>query len=240
MKYTYQRNIRLIKLLYKSEFARVLCAKNTKNSFVMLRPVIDSFYKDPDICDIDKIYEKKALKSPIQLGLDGLCGWKMLFDLHDGNPIWLEDYEKIRGSKLGYFLLPNSTDRRTHQTINQLRYTVFGDRIDYTLYDISLFLNEKKRKKCRLLYAYQGETETFLKKYKDIEAFINDSNMLLNVFINKEKEVLNILTGKPLEPNEHKSFKFSPRWGVKSNKEEWQLYLNKIVELCNKSEKLEN
>lgn len=59
---------------------------------------------------------------------------------------WLEDYKTIRGSKLGYLLWPNSTDKRKHQTINQLRYTVFGDRIDYTLYDIQLFLDKKKRK----------------------------------------------------------------------------------------------
>jgi len=176
MKYTYQRNINLITLLYNSDFAKKLCVENTNNTFAMLRPVIDSFYKDPDVYDIDKIYDKKALKSSIQLGLDGLCGWKILFDIHDGDPIWLKDYEKIRGSKLGYLLLPNSTDGRTHQTINQLRYTVFGDRIDYTLYDISLFLDENKRKKCRLLNAYQGETEEFLKKYEDIEAFINDNN----------------------------------------------------------------
>lgn len=240
MEYAYQRNINLINLLYNSDFAKILCAENGNNYFAVLRSVIDSFYKDPDVYDINKIYDKNTLKSPERLGLDGLCGWKMLFDIYDGNPIWLKDYEKIRGAKLGYFLLPNSTDGRTHQTINQLRYTVFGDRIDYTLYDISLFLNEKKREECRLLKAYQGETETFLKKYKDIKAFINDSNMLLNVFINEEKEVLNILTGKPLESNEHKSFEFSPKWGVKNNKKEWKIYIDKITELCEKSEKLED
>ncbi|HEY0222655.1 MAG TPA: hypothetical protein VGC17_07710 [Lactovum miscens] len=240
MEYTYHRNIDLINLLYNSDFAKSLKIENANNSIAMLRSVIDSFYKDPDVYDIEKIYDKSTLKSTIQLGLDGLCGWKVLFDIYDGDSKWLEDYKTIRGSKLGYLLWPNSTDGRKHPTINQLKYTVFGDRIDYTLYDINLFLDKKKRDECRLSGAYQGETNTFFEKYESINDFIEDNNKLLSVFLNEEKEVVNILTGNPIKSNEHKKFQFSIRWGVKNNKEEWKLYIKKIVELCEKAEKLES
>ena len=161
--YTYQKNIELIKLLYDSELANELC-RNSQNNFKVLRPIIQSFYKDPDFYDRELFIENNKFNN-IEIGLDGLCGWKILFDIHEGNPKWLEDYETIRGSKLGYLLWPNSTDKMKHQTINQLRYIIFGDRIDYTLYDISLFLDKKKRQECRLLGAYQGETKKILEKY---------------------------------------------------------------------------
>lgn len=240
MKYTYQRNINLIKLLYESDFAKILCNGNLTKSFVRLRPVIDSFYKDPDVFDMKKICDKKILQSDIHLGLDGLCGWKMLFDIYDGDPKWLEDYETIRGSKLGYILLPNSMDKRKHKTINQLKYSVFGDRIDYTLYDISLFFDEKKRSECMLSEAYQGETEKFLIKCGNIKKFIDDANKTLNVFLNEKNEVLNIITKKPLELKELKDCKFSPRWGVRNKKEYWEKYIKEILKLCKKAEKLEN
>lgn len=64
MEYTYQRNIDLINLLYNSDFAKSLKIENANNS--MLRSVIDSFYKDPDVYDIEKIYDKNTLKSTIQ------------------------------------------------------------------------------------------------------------------------------------------------------------------------------
>lgn len=240
MEYTYQRNINLIKLLYESDLAKILCNENPTKSFVMLRPVIDSFYKDPDVWDMEKICDKKFLRNDTQLGLDGLCGWKRLFDIHDGAPKWLEDYETIRGSKLGYILLPNSTDKRKHQTINQLRYSQFGDRIDYTLYDISLFLDEKKRNECILSNAYQGEAETFLIKYGNIKEFIDDTNKTLNIFLNEKNEVLNILTKKPIELKELNDCKLSPRWGIWNKKEYWQKYIKEILKLCKSAGKLED
>jgi hypothetical protein len=75
------------------------------------------------------------------------------------------------------------------------------------LYDINLFW-DKKRQECRLLGAYQGETEKFLESYTNIKEFIEDNNKLLNVFLNEKNEVLNILTGKPLQSKEHKDFQF--------------------------------
>ncbi len=93
MEYTYQRNANLIKLLYKDNFAKNLCAED--KSYRTLRPVIESFYKDPDVYDMERICGRNILDAKTQLGLDGICGWKMLFDIHNGNPKWLEDIVEI-------------------------------------------------------------------------------------------------------------------------------------------------
>lgn len=226
--YTYQKNIELIKLLYKSELANDLCG-NIENNFKVLRPIIESFYKDPDVHD-KKLFINNDSFNNIDVGLDGLCGWKILFDIHDGNVKWLEDYEAIRGSLLGYLIWPNSMEGRQHQTINQLRYNVFGDRIDYTLFDIDLFLKEEE---CRLAKAYVGHTKDFLKGFGCIKNLAKEMN--LEDFLDENGYVKNLDgTTETITREQHKFFLFSSRWGAAKKKKVLSLYIKNIVILCKK------
>jgi hypothetical protein len=231
--YTYQKNIELIKLLYNSKLANELC-RNSENNFKVLRPIIQSFYKDPDFYD-RKLFINNDRFNNIKVGLDGLCGWKILFDIHDGNIKWLEDYEAIRGSQLGYLIWPNSTKGRQHQTINQLRYNVFGDRVDYTLFDIDLFLKEEE---CRLGKAYVGDTRDFLKGFGCIKNLANEMN--LEVFLDKNGYVRNLdCPTKTITREQHKNFSFSSRWSADKKKNVLSTYINTIVNIC-KNNKLTN
>ncbi|MCW6088163.1 DUF6994 family protein [Clostridium sporogenes] len=231
--YTYEKNIELIKLLYNSKLANELCG-NSENNFKVLRPIIESFYKDPDFYD-RKLFINNDRFNNIKVGLDGLCGWKILFDIHDGNIKWLEDYEAIRGSQRGYLIWPNSTKGRQYQTINQLRYNVFGDRIDYTLFDIDLFL---KGEECRLAKAYVGDTKDFLEKFGCIENLAKDMN--LKVFLDKNRHVKNLDgTTETITREQHKKFSFSSRWGATKKKEVLSKYIENIVIIC-KEKKLTN
>lgn len=231
--YTYQKNIDLIKLLYNSELANELCG-NSENNFKVLRPIIDSFYKDPDVYDRELFINNDRFNN-IKVGLDGLCGWKILFDIYDGNIKWLEDYEAIRGSQLGYLIWPNSTEGRKNQTINQLRYKVFGDRIDFTLFDIDLFLKEKE---CRLAEAYVGNTKDFLKGFGCIENLTKEMN--LEVFLDENGHVKN-LDGKTktITREQHNNFLFSSKWSAFKKKEVLSTYIKNIVIIC-KDKKLTN
>lgn len=223
IKYTYQRNIELINLLYESELGNRLC-ENSKEDYTVLKPVIESFYEDPDVKDRDLFINNKNR----ELGLDGLCGWKILFDLREGNRQWLKDYEAIRGSKLGYLVWPNKTNNRQNPTINQLRHAVFGDRIDYTLYDIDLFL---KNEKCRLAKAYVGQTADFLRNFNDIKDFSKVMN--LEVFLDEKGNVKN-LDGKTeiLTFDQYEDFSFSLRWGVTKKREALLSYIENLVKIC--------
>ncbi|WP_026393990.1 DUF6994 family protein [Acetobacterium malicum] len=236
IKYTFQRNIEFIRLLYDSELCDRL--SKGKRNFAALKPVIESIYKDPDVNDRSLFIDNSRFNG-FELGLDGLCGWKILFDIHKGEKQWLEDYEKIRGSKLGYLIWPNSTDKRKHPTINQERYRVFGDRIDYTLYDIGLFLS-KNESECRLSNSYVGQTADFLKEFKGIKEFAEE--MKLEVFLKDEKVInLDCLDDEDekkriLTLEQHKTFSFSPRLGTDRKIEKFSLYIKNIAKICEESE----
>lgn len=255
MGYTYKRNIELINLLYRSELCDRICTEsNEKINFTVLKPIINSFYQDPDSAD-ENLYENKynklvqyfisknkILDNKIAFGLDGLCGWKILFDIHDGKESWLKDYEIIRGSQFGYLIWPNNTNNRKHPTINQLRYREFGDRIDYTLYDIDLFLKEEIDK-CRLKEAYHGQTAIFLKKFKTIVEFSEATG--LQALLNRDGKVKNLAVKNSsgeygiIIDEQHEKYKFNSRWGTTKKIESLSSYIENIMEIC-KANKLTN
>lgn len=144
-----QRNIKKINDFYDSDYYSGLETAGEKS---LIKTIIDVIYVDPDSCDIH-VYENLSQKlnlivgkcklykdEEIKLSADAVYGWKQLYDLWNGDVNWLDDYEKIRICTSAYLVWP----QHKIPTINTLRYSVFNDRVDYTLFDISKFLIVKK------------------------------------------------------------------------------------------------
>lgn len=203
-KYVYQRNIRIIQKFYNSDYCRELKEKN------LIRAIINAIYIDPDNSD-EHMYKDLSEKLKlihkdgkcelydnmgIKLSADAVCGWKQLYDLKEGNKEWLKDYEEMRRCTAAYLVWP----QHKNPTINTLRYSVFKDRVDYTLFDISKFFDCKKKfdenknqkqfednvkKTCKLHKAYlnsKGKTYDWLMTFDGFKDFIN--TMCLKRFVN--------------------------------------------------------
>lgn len=236
--YIYEENIKLARLFYKSELAKVLIKQN---DYGRIKKVIKGFYIDPDNYDEYGLIEKWKLTHPemedIRFSLDALCGWKLLFDLHEGEESWMEDYKVIRGSTRGHLMWPNRTCGKGNSTINRLRHAIFGDRVDYTLFDIKLYLDKKTRRYCRLNKAYQGkDTKRFLDSFtgESISNFAKEMN--LSHFL-KGDEIIDLSSKheEDITLDKHQSFKYNVRWTNEEKQEHFSTYINRILEICNDS-----
>ncbi|AHF08643.1 hypothetical protein [Desulfitobacterium metallireducens] len=210
-KYVYQRNIKVIENFYNSDYYRDLKEKS------LIKAIINAIYIDPDNRD-EHVYkdlsERLKLKHKdgkfelynnvgIKLSADAVCGWKQLYDLRKGSKEWLHDYEEMRTCTAAYLVWP----RHNKPTINTLRYSIFRDRVDYTLFDISKFFGCKKifdgnknqeqfednvKDNCKLNEAYLNKLGTYnwLMTFNGFEDFIE--KMCLIRFVNSKYKVLNL------------------------------------------------
>ena len=211
--YVYQRNIRVIEKFYNSDYYKTLKEAGEKD---LVKAIISAIYIDHDIHDkqlyvdlaqklvvserpeerIKKInggytLSYKTKDSIFSLSSDAVCGWKQLYKLREGDIRWLDDYKAMRKYTAAYFVWP----KHKIETINTIRYKIFKDRVDYTLFDISKFfackekykdssqLKEMVKGQCKLHSAYLNELGTFnwLMSFTDFKDFIN--KMCLNKFI---------------------------------------------------------
>lgn len=254
-KHIYERNIKIIKEFYSSDFYKKLCnldsfEKDYRNRII--KGIIEGMYLDPDYHDkqllntrvnayVNDIAIDVKMKQ-IRYGLDGLCGWKQLYDYYNDDENadknhaekWLDDYETIRSSKCGNLIWPNRI-KKGGQSINQERYQQFGDRIDYTLFDIKMYYEDYDQ--CRMKKSYANpETKAFLDSFKvDGQAMSSFENFIehmgLTAFTN-EKDVLDLdfeLDNKKIISKEkHKEYSFCARWPAKMEKQ----YLKNILSIC--------
>lgn len=228
----YEENAKLIKEFYKSDFGK----KYMQQPF--FKYMIEAIYNDPD--KFDKKLKNKAkeyaAKFQIEFSPDGICGWKLLFDLYKGNEStkWIDIYKKLRKSSIGTLFWP--CKEAGGLTINVERSFIFADRIDLTLYDIKRYIegNTPKMKFNNI------DTQTFLNRYKKKEGFttfITDFN--LNMFVNEQNEIYN------LKEKEYKTtfindgicdnFSYSPRWKYDDKKKAFGNYIENILEIAKKS-----
>lgn len=195
-----QRNIKMINDFYNSDYYHSLEVAGEKK---LIKVIIDAIYIDPDRYDMH-IYENLSEKlnltvdkcqlyknKEIILSADAVCGWKQLYDIWNGNVKWVDDYEKIRTCTAAYLVWP----RHKTPTINTLRYSIFSDRVDCTLFDISKFYdckknfsekeNQKKfkdnvKETCKLYKAYlnpNGTTYDWLMTFDGFKDFIDKMHL---------------------------------------------------------------
>ena len=140
--YIWKENVRRAEQFYNSDYYQTLRAENPS----LIRKALNSILLDPD-ADDEELYQEKAADlglvasgfevydGEFKLGMDCVHGWKALYDACGGSRDSLDLYAKIRSSLNGHMLWP----RYTMNSINILRYRMFRDRVDHSLYDIKLF-----------------------------------------------------------------------------------------------------
>ncbi|MBU3130273.1 hypothetical protein [Clostridium tagluense] len=149
--------------------------------------MIYSFYLDPD---------SVATKSygDILCSADGLLSIKRIYSHKGLTTQFISEYETYRRVPIIYF--PQETNG-----INMTRASVFGDRIDYTLFDLKKYFEAKKSKtnvdshKCRLISAYElPKTSDFLHQMGSFENLIDWLN-IKGIFTSEQYEVYDIEKG---------------------------------------------
>ena len=238
---TFEENIKLIRAFYDSDFYNKKLLGNAK----VIKRVIEAIYRDPDKMDeklISKAEEYNAKFKKREMDLcfspDGICGWKILFDVYsvNGDNSWIEKYRAIRGSKYGEMYFPDKIDQQKHRTINVERNVLLGDRIDMFLYDFKLRIENKSTESCKLSYEneYSKQFLNYYKKY-GFEQYINDFD--LGDFVKKDEannivSIINIATRGAVKQNEFNSFVWSNRYVTEKKIEVMKSYLDNLVEIC--------
>lgn len=202
--HVFRENIDRVSAFYNSDYYRTLKADTP----AYIRSVCKGLMEDPDACDRD-LYKEKAIQLGIKefcafrtsikdddtvLGMDCVIGWKKLFDIHKGSIEWLRDYKEIRSNLNSHILWPRSEKN----TINTVRARAFNDRIDYTLYDISLFFDRLKSGEriddLKLAGAYYNPvTYNWLSKHKCFGHLVE--RLHLQCFCSDQMGILNLSDG---------------------------------------------
>lgn len=236
----YKENIKRIESFYASD----LYEKNLKGDAYRIKKVIDALYEDPDKKDeflltkasgYSKIFDNKIEFSP-----DGICGWKILFDVYseNGDSSWLEKYETIRSSKYGELYFPCKLDGEKRQTINIERSNVFGDRLDMFLFDLKRKI-EEPTKPTRLKYSNENSAlfcEYYSSLDRGFEKYIDTFD--LREFVIKSEndaskyEVKNIETNRPISEDEWEKYKWSNNLSPENKKNKIKGYLDKLIKIC--------
>ena len=219
-KRVYEENIERISDFYESDYCATLLSNGNTD---LVRDIIEVLYVDPDRYDyliLEKVKEYKE-KYKVDFSGDGICGWKLLYDVY-GPQEWLKKYEIIRKSDFGTLYWPLPKVRG--MGINTLRSALYGDRIDYTLYDLKAIIEKAERKEPRI--NPDGSTKAFLNLF-DFSGFIEEFNM--GLFVNKQNhKILNLETGIELETND---YKWSNRYGAIKKRKLMKVYLDNLIDL---------
>ena len=120
--------------------------------------MLNSIYIDPDGRSIKYVKE-------IDCSADGLLSLLRIYKMYGMSQKLVEEYKEYR--KIPIFHFPKEKNG-----INMSRAAVFGDRIDYTLYDIKRMCEGKDN--CRLKLAYSlPKTKSWLEYFKyDFEKIV--------------------------------------------------------------------
>lgn len=234
MQDVYKRNICLIKDLYETGFGE----KHRSQPF--FKYMIDALYCDSDLHDEKLNAEANKLtdKYKVKFGADGICGWKILYDVYDGSksPDWLNKYKTIRQSTAGTLFWP--CQENGGKTINIQRGLLFGDRIDLTLYDIKRYI--EKAQTTRMCFD-NLDTQKFLERYRNgsegFTTFVRELN--LANFVSNDYMVYDLSANdyhsEFIDDDKIKDFSWSNRYKTDKKRELLNCYLTNILAICEQS-----
>lgn len=146
----------------------------------ILWEMIYAFYLDPDGYAIKE-------RAGITCSADGLFSIRRIYRKHGLSEEAIEDYEKYR--KVPIFFFP-----RERNGINMSRASVFGDRIDHTLFDLKNYFQGNKED-CRLATAYRlPKTSKWLEDLGSFEELVEGYG-IKGIFVNDDYEVFDLERG---------------------------------------------
>lgn len=141
----------------------------------LLWNMIHAFYVDPDGYAIKLIGD-------VQCSADGLLSIKRIYRKYGMSEKAIQEYEYYRKVPIFYF-------PQERNGINMLRASVFGDRIDYTLFDLKRRFNMEQ---CKMTKAYDlPRTKKWISKIGTFENLVNILG-IENIFVNENYEVYDL------------------------------------------------
>ena len=175
----YIENIRVMR-----EFLELYWNKSAQKDPQKAFQMLYSIYRDPDCAEVKTIHG-------IECTADGLISLRRLYH-HEGlSDQLVQNYEAYRKGPIVFF-------PREKNGINTVRNTVFGDRIDFTLFDIKRYLestSEADKNLCRLASAYRRPiTKRWLKEMGSFRSIV-DWLGIKGIFTNENYEVFDIEKG---------------------------------------------
>jgi hypothetical protein len=169
----------------------------------VLRDLLNGFAKEVDFNDIELFWkmihafyidlDSKGLRelNGIQCTADGLFSICRIYKKNGIDNLTVEEYDMYRKKPIFFF-------PRELNGINSRRHSVFGDRIDYTLYDIKLYLDaktEEERNQCKLISTYKlPKTKIWLEKLGTFKNLV-DWYGIEGIFVNDNYDVYDIERG---------------------------------------------
>lgn len=146
---------------------------------------------DPDKY-INQIYIINS--EEIKLGTDGICGIKYLKRYYNNQKL-KDVYITIRNKIIVW--------PKHIKSINQRRYQVYRDRIDFTIFDIKMFYENKESN----LVVEKSKSERYLNKLGNFKKFIEEYE--LQNFVNKNYEVYNLASNSNKVIKNYQDYEFS-------------------------------
>lgn len=142
--------------------------------------MIYAFYIDPDSCEVKNM-------EGVDCSADGLLSIKRIYRKYGLSEIGISEYERYR--MIPIFFFPKEMNG-----INMSRASVFGDKIDHTLFDLKRYY-QGKNEECKLVKAYKlPKTSEWLKNMKSFEKIVDEYGVK-GIFVNDDYEVYDLEKG---------------------------------------------
>ena len=139
-----------------------------------------TFYKDPDGYPINKNgYE---IKNGIECTVDAIISINRIYEHEGFNKKFIEEFTIYRETPIIFF-------PREKGGINTSRYSIFGDRIDHTLFDLKQYFEGKY---CKLISSYKlPKTRLWLESFNNFDEMVKYMK-IDGIFTNENNEIYNL------------------------------------------------
>lgn len=175
----YQMNIDVMK-----DLKNLLADKSDEKEESIFGDMIYAFYIDPDSYAIKKF-------GGIECSADGLLSIKRIYRMFGLTDKAISEYARYR--KIPIFFFPQEKNG-----INMSRASIFGDKIDHTLYDIKKYyeaVNNGNIDECKLIQAYKlPKTSEWLYKIGSFENLVKWYG-IEGIFVDENYEIYDIEKG---------------------------------------------
>ncbi len=138
------------------------------------------FYKDPDGYAIDENGLK--VRNGVQCTVDAIISINRIYNHEGFNQKFIDTFTISRKNPIIFF-------PRERGGINTSRYSIFGDRIDHTLFDLKQYFEGKE---CKLMKSYElPNTKLWLNSFNNFKEMIIDMK-ICGIFTNENNDIFDL------------------------------------------------
>ena len=138
------------------------------------------FYKDPDGYAIDENGLK--VRNGVQCTVDAIISINRIYNHEGFNQKFIDTFTVSRKNPIIFF-------PRERGGINTSRYSIFGDRIDHTMFDLKQYFEGKE---CKLMKSYElPKTKLWLNSFNNFKEMLIDMK-IDGIFTNENNDIFDL------------------------------------------------